>query len=158
MDFEEHSNTLREGDSEAFTVPIVDEQATQGRPELAVYATSPSQPPAPIPEEEAWKTSPNQHSHADRSSGSAPTDSLTKYDNEHHEEALSGVIEANTTIPPSSRCSSTMFEMSCEHAADIIVGMRGDDDLDVARSELGCMRGNLPCNVKNVRVLQILDF
>jgi hypothetical protein len=48
-----------------------------------------------------------------------------------------------------------MLEMSCETAANIIAGMRGNGDKIRARRELGC-DGEMQCNVKNIMVLQAL--
>lgn len=49
----------------------------------------------------------------------------------------------------------SMLEMSCETAANIIAGMRGNGDKIRARRELGC-DGEMQCNVKNIMVLQAL--
>merc|ERR1711981_590608 len=80
-------------------------------------------------------------------------------DDDQHDllAAVSDCFCPTNTAVPQSGSARTMLEMSCETAAEIIVGMRGDDDLDMVRSELGCVRGK-QCNVKNVHVLQIIDF
>ena len=49
-----------------------------------------------------------------------------------------------------------MLEMSCETAASIIAGMRGNEDEEQVRFELGCARDK-QCNVKNIKVLQVME-
>ena len=49
----------------------------------------------------------------------------------------------------------SMIRMPCETAANIIVGLPGIGDEAGARRELGCT-GELPCNVENTKVLEIL--
>lgn len=53
--------------------------------------------------------------------------------------------------------SSSMLEMSCETAASIISGMRGNLDRERARYQLGC-EGGEHCNVKNIKVLQVMEM
>lgn len=78
--------------------------------------------------------------------------------------------ERNSILPTVSDCfcsaSSTassftkddlMLEMSCETAASIISGMRGNGDREQARSQLGC-EGGEHCNVKNIKVLQVMEM
>lgn len=48
------------------------------------------------------------------------------------------------------------LEMSCEAAASIIAGMRGNGDKEGARRDLGCA-GNKYCNVRNIEVFQVMD-
>jgi hypothetical protein len=50
-----------------------------------------------------------------------------------------------------------MLKMSCEIAASIISGMRGNGDPERARLQLGC-EGGEHCNVKNIKVLQIMEM
>jgi hypothetical protein len=52
--------------------------------------------------------------------------------------------------------SSCGLEISCETAANIIVEMRGEGDLDSVRASLGCV-GREKCSVRNSTVLQIMD-
>jgi len=49
----------------------------------------------------------------------------------------------------------SMLEMSCEMAAEIISGMRENEDREQTRSKLGCA-GHGQCNVKNITVLQLM--
>jgi hypothetical protein len=52
---------------------------------------------------------------------------------------------------------TSVLEMSCETAASIIAGMRGNDDEELAKIELGCS-GEKRCNVNNIRVLQVMGM
>jgi len=50
-----------------------------------------------------------------------------------------------------------MLEMSCEMAAEIISGMRENEDQERTRSQLGCS-GYEQCHVKNITVLQLMTM
>ncbi|KAF2475104.1 uncharacterized protein BDR25DRAFT_279040 [Lindgomyces ingoldianus] len=93
-----------------------------------------------------------------------PHDSNANLDIENDTES-----EQHGLLPPVSGCScpvaatqtfsgqeNLMLEMSCETAAIIIAGMRGHGDEEQARLELGCSRGR-QCNVKNIKVLQVME-
>jgi len=45
--------------------------------------------------------------------------------------------------------------MSCQMAAEIISGMRENEDREQTRSRLGCA-GYEQCNVKNITVMQLI--
>jgi len=51
----------------------------------------------------------------------------------------------------------SMLEMSCEMAAEIISGMRENEDQERTRSQLGCS-GYEQCHVKNITVLQLMTM
>lgn len=51
----------------------------------------------------------------------------------------------------------SMFQMSCEIAANIISSIRGNGDREQARSQLGC-KGREHCKVSNVKVLQVMEM
>jgi hypothetical protein len=76
--------------------------------------------------------------------------------------------QGGTLLPTFSDCFSpaspasasftgddSMLEMSCQMAAEIISGMRDNEDHEQTRSQLGCV-GHEHCNVKNVTVLQLM--
>lgn len=48
------------------------------------------------------------------------------------------------------------LEISCNTAASIIAGMRGDADREAIRASLGCV-GDQDCQIKNSTVLQLMD-
>ncbi|MCJ1308756.1 hypothetical protein MMC25_002410 [Agyrium rufum] len=50
-----------------------------------------------------------------------------------------------------------LLEMSCETAADIIAGMRGNVDRARTKQNLGCGEGK-HCNIRNTRVLQVMEM
>jgi hypothetical protein len=84
-------------------------------------------------------------------------------------EEVEGQVVAGTAasepreqVPGRSSPTSTsftaddsMFEMSCQMAAEIISGMRENQDQEQTRSQLGCA-GYEQCNVKNITVLQLM--
>jgi hypothetical protein len=47
--------------------------------------------------------------------------------------------------------------MSCENAANIIAGMRGTREDALVKMQLGC-HGAEECNVKNVKVFQVMEM
>jgi len=155
-DVQESSSTSGKQASEATAPPIADDHTVQTSTELVGCTRSPTH--VSITEKE-WKPAPDPHTFAQSGCNSGRTESPTKFDDEQHDllAAVSDCFCPTNTAVPQSGSARTMLEMSCETAAEIIVGMRGDDDLDMARSELGCVRGK-QCNVKNVHVLQIIDF
>jgi len=51
----------------------------------------------------------------------------------------------------------SVFEMSCETAASIISGMRGNGDQEQIRERLGCA-GKGPCSVKNTTVFEVMSL
>jgi hypothetical protein len=60
--------------------------------------------------------------------------------------------------PPTSASNTegdSTLEMSCQIAAEIISGMRGNRDQEQTRLQLGCA-GHELCNVKNIAVLQLM--
>ncbi|KAK8152179.1 hypothetical protein IWX90DRAFT_67133 [Phyllosticta citrichinensis] len=77
-------------------------------------------------------------------------------------------IHTSTPLPHGSDTASGQ-EMSCAEAAAIMAAMRGqhhsndsssyDDDLELARRELGCAADALlmSCRVRNVRLMDVLD-
>ena len=78
--------------------------------------------------------------------------------------------DGNKTLPAVSDCfcpapngsdllaaDDSVLEMSCETAASIISGMRGNGDREQARSQLGC-EGSEQCSVRNVKVLQVMEM
>lgn len=50
-----------------------------------------------------------------------------------------------------------ILQMSCETAASIISSMRGHEDGEKIRWQLGC-ESHDPCRVKNVKVLQVMEM
>jgi hypothetical protein len=60
-------------------------------------------------------------------------------------------------IPPPPDRDDLMLEMPCESAATIIASMRRNGDKDYALSKLGCNE-NTQCNVKNIKVLQVMEM
>jgi hypothetical protein len=63
-----------------------------------------------------------------------------------------------TTIPTPALQSqnNSNLEISCDTAATIIAGMRGDGDTESIRASLGCV-GSGECQVRNTTVLSIMD-
>lgn len=55
-----------------------------------------------------------------------------------------------------NRSQNTDDATSCEIAVGIIVGMRGHDDTEDVRAELGCS-SSLDCTVGNVTIFQVMD-
>jgi hypothetical protein len=73
--------------------------------------------------------------------------------NDDKEEPLGHVPGDDTPKPKSTGCT-----MSCENAASIIAGMRGhSEDDEIVRSRLGCSSLQT-CEVKNMRVLQVMEM
>ena len=62
---------------------------------------------------------------------------------------------APTTMPKETPLDTGLL-ISCETAATIIAEMRGDGDHSRIRASLGCV-GDEECNVKNTRVLELMD-
>lgn len=71
-------------------------------------------------------------------------------------EPLSDCFCPTLPEPYAPTSEQSDFEMSCEMAASIIIGMHGDGDVDVVRARLGCNL-NQDCNVKNVDVMRVLE-
>ncbi|PGH13056.1 hypothetical protein AJ79_03893 [Helicocarpus griseus UAMH5409] len=62
-----------------------------------------------------------------------------------------------TPSPPISTSDTSLDATSCEVAASIIAGMRGDCDPESVRAELGCAPGGAPCRVGNLALFQVMD-
>jgi hypothetical protein len=62
---------------------------------------------------------------------------------------------APTPMPKETPIDTGLL-ISCETAATIIAEMRGDGDRSQIRASLGCV-GDEECNVKNTRVLELMD-
>ena len=105
---------------------------------------------------------------------SDPTQASNSAEDEHGYDAsfhpCTVDAEQNNVLPTASACfcpdppasgsltrDNSLLEMSCETAASIISGMRGSGDREQARSQLGC-KGGEHCNVKNVKVFQVMDM
>lgn len=59
-------------------------------------------------------------------------------------------------VSESRPSTSSGLKISCEAAAAVIAGMRGDLDRELIRASLGC-RGQESCTVKNSTVFQLMD-
>jgi hypothetical protein len=60
------------------------------------------------------------------------------------------------TVKPKTQPSTSGMVISCETAANIIIEMRGDGDVESVRKSLGCA-GREECSVKNSTVMQVMD-
>jgi hypothetical protein len=60
------------------------------------------------------------------------------------------------TIKPTTRPPTSGMEISCEAAANIIIEMRGNGDIESVRQSLGCA-GREECSVRNSTVMQVMD-
>lgn len=81
-------------------------------------------------------------------------------DANEHNSILHTVSDCFCPSSPTSNSftsDDTLLEMSCETAASIISGMRENGDLERARSQLGCEDSG-HCNVKNLKVLQVMEM
>jgi hypothetical protein len=64
----------------------------------------------------------------------------------------------NLDVPDHETAVETpILEMSCERAAGIIAGMRGNGDEELAKFELGCC-GERLCKVDNMKVLEVMQM
>jgi hypothetical protein len=60
------------------------------------------------------------------------------------------------TITTTTRPPTSGLEISCETAANIIIEMRGNGDVESVRQSLGCA-GRKECSVRNSTVMQVMD-
>jgi hypothetical protein len=158
-DLEENGGNAEQNDSDEGFLSVAKEQPVHTPTNSAVCHTPP--PGSPILERDALTAVSKTPDFVEGRDGcvSRSTGHSNKFDKERH-DSLPTITDCfcppNATIVPSTH-NRTMLEMSCETAAGIIVGMRGDDDMALARTELGCVLGQ-HCTVKNVHVLEIMEL